>query len=379
MKLNPFLLDQWLNKYQFSDPPVRYDLAASTGPVWTLKELTALFDDAEREHLNEIALLYTPNEGTKELRSALAAMQGVEPEEIQIVTGVAEALLVLFFLAAEPGANVILPLPGFPPFIELPRSFGIETRLYHVRRENGFQIDPDEIKRLADSNTKLILVNSPHNPTGSVMSSEELRLLHDFALERGIPFVVDEVYHPIYHGTTPASAAELPNATVLGDFSKAFCLSGLRIGWMVERDLQRIQQYCRARSYFTVSNTPHAEALASAAIRHREQIFRRANQVVSANLDLLNRFFEENQDVLGWIRPAGGMTGFPWLLDGADSHAFCENLAERGVLLAPGDCFGVPDHFRIGFGATSAGFQDALDTMAQFIRDSYASARSKSA
>jgi aspartate/methionine/tyrosine aminotransferase len=379
MKLSPFLLDEWLNKHQFSDPPVRYDLAASTGPAWTLKELTALFDDAEREQLSEIGLLYTPNEGTRELRSALAAMQGVDPEQIQITTGAAEALLVLFFLAAEPRANVILPLPGFPPFIELPRSFGIETRLYQVRRENGFQIDPDEIKRLADANTKLILVNSPHNPTGSVVNPEELRLLHDFALERGIQFVVDEVYHPIYHGTTPASAAELPNATVLGDFSKAFCLSGLRIGWIVERDRQRIEQYCRTRSYFTVSSMPVAEALASAAIRHRERIFQRANQVVNANLDLLDPFFEENQDVLGWIRPAGGMTGFPWLLDGANSRGFCVSLAERGVLLAPGDCFGVQDHFRVGFGATAEGFQNALDTLGQFIHDSYASARSKSA
>jgi aspartate/methionine/tyrosine aminotransferase len=358
---------------------VRYDLAASTGPAWTLKELTALFDDGEREQLNEIGLLYTPNEGTRELRSALAAMQGVDPDEIQITTGAAEALLILFFLGAEPNANVILPFPGFPPFIELPRSFGIETRLYHVRRENGFQIDPDYIKRLADSNTKLILVNSPHNPTGSVMSPESLRLLHDFALERGIRFVVDEVYHPIYHGKTPRSAAELPHATVLGDFSKAFCLSGLRIGWIVERDRQRIEQYCRARSYFTVSSTPHAEALACAAIRHRERVFQRANQVVSANLALLDHFFSAHQEVLGWIRPAGGMTGFPWLLDGAHSRGFCESLAERGVLLAPGDCFGVPDHFRVGFGATAEGFQTALDTMGQFIRDSYSSAKSKSA
>src|SRR5215467_13268772 len=113
MKLNPFLLDQWLNKYQFADPPVRYDLAASTGPTWTLKELTALFDDAERERLNDFALVYTPSAGTRELRAEVAAMQGVDPSEIQVTTGAAEALLVLFFLAAEPDANVILPFPSF--------------------------------------------------------------------------------------------------------------------------------------------------------------------------------------------------------------------------------------------------------------------------
>src|SRR5215471_2525414 len=356
MNLIPFLLDEWLNKNHFSDPPISYDLASSTGAAWTLAEFMALLDDAERERLKEMPLLYTPNEGTGELRSALAGMHGVDPKQVQVTTGAAEALFILFFLAAEPGANVVLPFPGFPPFHEVPGSLGIETRFYRLRRENGFQIDPDEIKQLADSNTKLILVNSPHNPTGAVLDASALNAVHDFAAARGITFVVDEVYHPIYYGAAAGSAEKLPHATVVSDFSKAFCLSGLRIGWIVERDRRRIEQYCRARSYFTVSNSPLTESLAVAAVLHRDKIFARASRVAGANLMLLDEFFARHQDVLGWIRPAGGMTAFPWMIDGSDSRRFCEGLAERGVLLAPGDCFGIPDHFRLGFGAAAQGF-----------------------
>src|SRR5581483_11819038 len=116
--------------------------------------------------------------GADGLRKAIAEMEGVPIDSVQVVTGASEALVVLMWLAAEPGANVIIPLPGFTTFSALPESLGTETRFYGVRRENGFRIDPDEIKRLADSNTKLILINSPHNPTGATISDGEMEDLH---------------------------------------------------------------------------------------------------------------------------------------------------------------------------------------------------------
>jgi aspartate/methionine/tyrosine aminotransferase len=126
--------------------------------------------------------------------------------------------------AAEPGANVIIPQPGFTTFSALPESLGLKTRIYGLHPENGFRIDTDEIKRLADTKTKLILVNSPHNATGATIGDSEMEALHDFTAERGIQLVSDEVYHPIYHGRQMRSAARLPHATVIGDLSKAFSI-----------------------------------------------------------------------------------------------------------------------------------------------------------
>ena len=368
MKLKPFLLDEWLNHYHFSDPPIRFDLASSTGPAWTAKEIWGLMSPDQQREIDEAPLLYCHGSGTKELRRAIADMQGVEPDSVQIMTGAAEALLVLFFLAAEPGANVVLPFPGFPPFDALPQSFGIETRYYHLRPENEFRIDLEEIKSRVDRNTKLILVNSPHNPTGATLADAEMLLLHDFAAEREVQFVVDEVYHPLYHGQETASASALPRATVLGDFSKAFCLSGLRVGWIVERNRDRMEQYLNARSYFTVSNTTIGEAMALCAVEHREAIFSRLRQAAASNLTILDAFFQRTSDVLGWVRPRGGMTGLPWLIGERDSRPFCEKAAEHGILLAPGDCFGMPNHFRLGFAAAEAGFSDALAELEDLLR-----------
>jgi aspartate/methionine/tyrosine aminotransferase len=365
MKLAPFLLDQWLEQKFSANPPIEFDLASSTGPTWTFRELLALGGDLDE--LLDSKLFYTPPGGTPALREELARMQGVEPDSVLVMTGGAEALLILFHLAAEPGANVVLPAPGFPANEALAESLGLEVRRYSLRAENQFRVDPEEIRMLLDDSTKLVLVNSPHNPTGAVVGESEMHAIHDLCAERGVQFVSDEVYHPIYHGPPMRSASHLPRATVIGDFSKALCLSGLRIGWMVERDARRRQQYLNARSYFTVSSNVVGERLATLALQHREVIYDRTRRLAETNLPLLDALVAEHADLLQWVRPAGGMTGFPWLAGGVSARPFCRAMVQRGVLLAPGDCFGMPAHFRIGFAASGGGFAQAVERLAEYM------------
>jgi aspartate/methionine/tyrosine aminotransferase len=369
MHIPDFLLDQWLNHYHFGSTPPEFDFASSTGPHWTARELLELESAGERELLLETELIYSSAAGLEKLRHAIGEMQGVSARHVQIVTGASEALLILFFLAAQPGANVILPFPLFPPTAIIPELLGIETRFYHLRPENDFRVDTYEIRKLMDDRTKLLLVNTPHNPTGTTLSDAELRELHDFAAERGIRFIADEVYHPIYHDRETKSVAALPHATVLGSFSKSLSSSGLRIGWIIERDEARMRQYADARGYFTISNTALGEELAVIALKHRETIFARARKVAAANLKLLDQFFAEHTEDLGWVRPRGGLTAFPWLREKADARPFCRQLAERGVLLAPGDCFRMPEHFRLGFGVAAEGFAGGLERIADLLKD----------
>jgi aspartate/methionine/tyrosine aminotransferase len=373
MRIPEFALDQWLNQYHFSANPPKFDFASSTGPHWSLAEIFSFLSDDERQRILETEVVYSSAPGSADLRQAIAEMQGVSADEIQVLTGASEALLILFFLAAEPGANVILPFPLFPSTAVGASLVGLEIRYYHLRRENNFRIDLDEIKKLADSKTKLLLVNSPHNPTRTTLSDSEMLAIHDFAADRGITFVSDEVYHPIYHGQETSSAANLPRATVLGSFSKALSLSGLRIGWIVERDRERLDQYQQARGYFTISNAPVAEKVAVVALHNRKTILEQSRQVASANLKLLDEFFAQHENELGWVRPRGGMTAFPWLRSGENSREFCRAIADRGVLLAPGDCFGIPEHFRLGFGVSPEGFTTGLETISAYLNEPRAS------
>ena len=365
MQLKPFLLDAWLDQYEHD---IEFNLAASTGPTWTVNDVLALADEETRHRFLNHKLVYSRPAGADSLREAIAEMQGVPVEAVQIVTGASEALVALMWLAAEPGANVVIPLPGFTTFSALPESLGLETRFYRVRRENGFRIDADEIKGLADSKTKLILVNSPHNPTGSTIGDDEMEALHNFAAERGIQLVCDEVYHPIYHGRQTQSAARLPHATVISDLSKAFSIAGVRTGWMIEHDARRRQQYWNARAYFSICNTTTGEILSEIAVRKRGAVLGKAQEAATRNLKLLAHFMAEHRDVLGWIPPQGGMTAFPWLLSGDNSRPFCQAAAERGILLAPGDCFDTPSHFRLGFAAAGDNFSEALDRFGTFVK-----------
>lgn len=364
MQLKPFLLDTWLDQYEHD---IEFNLAASTGPVWTVNEILDLADDETRHRFLNHNLVYSRPAGADSLRQAIAEMEGVDVDVVQVVTGASEALVALMWLAAEPRANIIIPHPGFTTFSALPESLGLETRLYRLTRENGFRIDVDEIKHLADSRTKLILINSPHNPTGATISDADMEALHAFTAERGIQLISDEVYHPIYHGAKMTSAARLPHATVISDLSKAFSIAGVRTGWMIEHDPKRRQQYWNARAYFSISNTTTGEILSEIAIRNRATVLGEAQEAATINLALLDRFMNKQRDVLGWIRPQGGMTAFPWLVSGEDARPFCQAATEHGVLLAPGDCFDVPSHFRLGFAAAGDNFAKALERMEELV------------
>ena len=363
MQLKPFLLDIWLDTHEHE---IEFNLASSEGPRWTLNEILSLAGEERQRFLNH-TLGYSRPAGAEGLRAAIADMQGVDVDAVQVVTGASEALLILMWLAAEPGANVVLPQPGYPPFSALAESLGLETRYYVLRPENKFRIDLDEIKKLADKNTKFVLVNTPHNPTGATISDPEMDSLHEFTSSRGIQLVSDEVYHPIYHGQATKSASRLPHATVIHDFSKAFPLAGVRTGCMIEHDPKRREQYWNARTYFSISNNTAGEMLAEIAMRHRETILGKTQRTATQNLRLLDGFMAEHRDLFGWVSPLGGMTAFPWLLSGENSRAFCQAAAERGILLAPGDCFEAPSHFRLGFAAMADKFPAALDGLGKFV------------
>ena len=376
MQLKPFLLDMWLARYEHD---VEFNLASSEGPRWTLNEILSLASEEQRQSFLNHSLVYSRPAGADGLRAAIADMQDVAIDAVQVVTGASEALLILFWLAAEPGANVVLPQPGYPPFSALPESLGIEIRYYTIRKENELRIDLEEIKQLADRNTKLVLVNSPHNPTGATISDAELDSLHEFTASRGIQLISDEVYHPIYHpingGQATRSASRLPHATVIHDFSKAFPLAGVRTGWMIEHDPKRRELYWNARTIFSISNTTAGEMLAEIAMRHRNTILGRTQEAATRNLRHLSAFMSEHRETLGWIPPRGGVTAFPWLVSGENSRPFCHAAAEQGILLAPGDCWDAPSHFRLGFAKMADKFPEALDRLGEFVK-SWSAAKS---
>ena len=361
MKVPPFKLDAWLMAHEFSTPPIRYNMASSTGPLWTLAELMALGDGGHgKPALGDVTLSYAPPQGSKLLRERVAALHGVDPDHVLVMTGASEALLALTCLFAGPGATMLVPKPVYPALPVMARAWGLGVREYELDPAQGFAQTADGVLAAVDATTRAVFVNTPHNPAGSVMPHAEQRKLADALAARGIPLIVDEVYHPLYFGAPAPSATSLPNTIVLGDFAKALSIPGLRIGWLIDRDAQRREVLLDMRSYFTISGSPLTEAIGAHALAHAPSIIARLNQVARGNLALLSRFMDEHRAVLGWAPPEGGTTCFPWLRDGRDARPLCEALAQAGVLAAPGDCFEMPAHFRLGYGAMREGYAEAL-------------------
>jgi aspartate/methionine/tyrosine aminotransferase len=348
VRLERFLLDEWLDAAVDAAP--RWNLGSVAGPPWSVEELLAIGTPAERAAFVTTRLSYSKAAGLDELRAALAGRHAVSADDVLVVTGASEALLLVFFTAAEPGANVVLPSPCFPPTAAIPRALGLEVRTYELRRERDYAIDLDEVTELVDSRTRIVLINSPHNPTGAVVGDDTKRELAELARTHGASLVSDEVFHPIYHAA-PSGTAAAVGATVVGDASKALSLPGLRVGWLIEPDPDLRAQYLRARMNFTITNSPVGERLAAIAVRNAEMILDRARRVARANLGALRGFIARWDEHLAWVEPAGGTSCFPWLRAGGSSRPLCQALLAAGILVVPGDAFGEPAHLRIGFAA----------------------------
>lgn len=369
MRVPPFTLDHWLATYEFASPPIRYNLASSTGPKWTLGDLLALGDGAGVQDLADVRLSYAPPQGSDALRRQVAALHDVDPDWVIITTGASEALSALYCLAAEPGASITFPFPSFPAMPVMARAWGLSVSTYTLDRADGFRQSAERVLGAVRESTRLVLVNTPHNPTGSVMPHAEIARVAASLEQRLIPLVVDEVYHPLYHGASPpGSAARIPNTIVVGDLSKALSLPGLRIGWVIDRDARRRERLIDLRSYFTISGSPLTEAVAVHALANRDEILARLRTVAATNLAALREFMGAHEDIFDWVAPTGGTTVFPWLRDGSNARELCTTLASAGVLLAPGDTFDAPEHFRLGFGTQADGFAKALEIVSDTLR-----------
>jgi aspartate/methionine/tyrosine aminotransferase len=189
------------------------------------------------------ATKYTPSAGIAELRAAIARHVGetrgiqVKPEQVVVTPGAKPIMFFVILALVEAGDEVITPNPGFPIYESMINFVGGTPKFYRLREENHFRFDPDEFKSLVSDKTKLIIINSPHNPTGGVLERSDVQMIADIAIERDIPVLSDEIYWRILYDGEYRSIMSLPGMqarTILLDgFSKTFAMTGWRLGYGV--------------------------------------------------------------------------------------------------------------------------------------------------
>ena len=251
------------------------------------------------------------------------------------------------------------------------KSLGCEVSGWTAEEDQGWRFDLGRLQELWRDNTRLVVVNFPHNPTGYLPSQEEWRSLIELAGERDVYPLSDEMYRLLefdQHDRLPSACELYEKAASLSGLSKSFGLPGLRIGWMAGRDRGLLDQMSRLKDYTTICNSAPSEILGLMALHRRDDIIAGRLEIIRANLAVLDDFFSEYRDIFSWNRPRAGSVCFPGMPETKDSHDFCETMVrEAGLMLVPSTMFDYGRrHVRIGFGRknlpeTIGRFADYLD------------------
>jgi len=366
MQIPPFKLERYFARYEFN---VDYVLCASDCESLTIQDLLALEPNAA-ERFHQHWLGYTESLGSLSLRREICSLyRNVQPVQVLVHTGAEEAIFLFMHAVLKAKDHVVVHWPCYQSLAEVARSIGCRVSLWKAHEENGWALDIDELKQSLQSGTRAIIINTPHNPTGYLMTSDEFQEVSRIARENGIILFSDEVYRESEYreeDRLPAACDLGEHAVSLGVMSKTYGLPGLRIGWIATRNAEVYDGMAALKDYTTICNSAPSEFLAELALRHRKALAERNLEIIDKNLKLLDQFFTRHADRFVWQRPQAGSIGFPRLI-GEDVNDFCKGLVEKaGVLLLPGTLYDDQgNHFRIGFGRKN--FSDALARLEDFL------------
>lgn len=369
MKIREFGVETWMNHHETQ---CRLNLAETCVESLTVAELLALCGrpNAVLDELLPMKLTYGAIEGSRRLRAAIAALYDRQsPENVLVTHGAIGANALVHRTLVEPGDRVVSVKPTYQQHYSIPESLGAEVAILPLRAENGFLPDPDELDRLADDRTRLIVLNNPNNPTGALMDRGRLEAIVAIAARRSAWLLCDEVYRGLDQegdGVTASVADLYERGISTGSMSKAFSLAGLRLGWIAgPEDLLR--SVTVHRDYDTISVGMIDDFLAALALENSGALLARSRAITRENLALLSDWVE-GEPSISWVRPRSGTTALLRYAQDIPSEAFCTRLLERtGVLLVPGAVMDMEGHLRIGYANAPDILRAGLSELSGFL------------
>jgi aspartate aminotransferase len=322
---------------------------------------------------------YVPSAGILPLRQSVAAHLArtgrldTTPDHVVITPGGKPVMFFTLLALCQEGDEVVFPDPGFPMYASIAAATGAVPVPLPLREENGFRLDPDELRSLVSPRTRVLVLNSPHNPCGSVLTVAEVEQVAAIALEHDLIVLSDEIYSSLgYDGACPSvlSVDGMPERTVLLDgWSKTFAMTGWRLGfgvfptWLVEpvtrlliNSVSCVPEFVQ-RAGIAALNGPWDDVA-----QMREEYRQRRDLVV----DRLNAI-----DGVTCLRPGGAFYAFPNISAlGMTSAALSDDLLVRaGVACLPGTAFGAygEGYLRLSYAAAPAELEAALDALAAHV------------
>jgi aspartate/methionine/tyrosine aminotransferase len=351
MNLPDFKLERYFAKYEFN---TEFTLCSSDCEAMPISELLSFEEDVQEKFQN-VWLGYTESLGSPSLRNEIAKIYSkINVEDVITFAGAEEAIYLFMHAALKKNDHVIVHTPHYQSLSEVAKSIGCEVSAWQAREENNWRLDYSDLRKHLQANTKAVIVNTPHNPTGYLMPRDDYDALHGFVEEYNLLLFSDEVYRESeYDPATrlPAACDINENAISLGVTSKTYGLAGLRIGWVATKNKKIYDAMAGLKDYTTICNSAPSEFLAEVALRHRSKLIARNVGIIKNNLEVIDELFARHSDLFTWVRPGAGSMGFPKLLKG-NVEEFCDDLVKKaGVLLLPASMYGEEgNNFRLGLG-----------------------------
>ena len=352
MNLKPFKLERYFAKYEFS---AKYLLSSSDCDGLLQSDLLKLADGETRSLWEGLALGYTESLGHPLLRDEISKLyRGITADDCLVVVP-EEGIYVALNSILQRGDHVICTFPGYQSLYQVAEGLGCEVTRWEPEEENGWRFDPDFLEQNIRPNTRLVIVNFPHNPTGYLPGKEDYERIVDSARKHSLYLFSDEMYRFLEYSAITDCLR--PVRFMIERFpcvgcQKRLVMAGARIGWIVTKDRGLYARMAAFKDYTTICSSAPSEVLAIIALRAKDAIISKHLARIERNIGLLDRFFEEYRDMFEWVRPQAGTIGFPRLKGKLGALDFCRKVAqEAGIMLLPSTVYDYDDrHFRVGFG-----------------------------
>lgn len=369
MKIKEFGVEIWMNLYENN---CAVNIAETCVESLTINQLLTMAGKKETilEELLPMKLTYGAIEGSDRLRNNIAALYSNQSAHNVVVThGAIGANALVHQTLVEPGDRVISVLPTYQQHYSIPESIGADVQILALREENDFLPDLEELRALVTPNTKLIAINNPNNPTGSLMNEAMLREIAKIAESVDAYVLCDEVYRGLDQegsGSTISFADLYSKGISTGSMSKAFSLAGLRLGWIVGPE-ELIHRVAIHRDYNTISVGMIDDYFACIALEIKDKILARNLALVKENRSILDEWVNSRADV-SYIKPQSGTTALLKYHYDMSSRDFCVGLLEHsGVMLTPGSALDVEGYARIGYSNSAEILREGLALMSNYL------------
>jgi aspartate/methionine/tyrosine aminotransferase len=328
--------------------------------------------------LGDLALSYMDHRGKADLRELVASEgHGLTADDVLITAGASVALFIVATALLDRDARAVVAFPNYVTNFDTPRTIGCSLAFLELKFEEKYQVDTDRLAALITPDTRLVSLTTPHNPTGAVMSEEQLRRAIELVERNNAYLLVDETYRDMSRGPMPPLAASLSTRAIsVSCVSKAYGLPGLRIGWLICRDRALQETLLAAKEQICICNSVLTEEIAFRFLRDRHTHLPRIRRHIERNFGIMRRWIE-CESRLEWVEPRGGAVCFPRIAAGVaiDTGRFYRTLRDQyRVAVGPGYWFEVdPRHMRLGFGYPSADeLETALRSISSALDDSAA-------